>query len=88
MPDNDSPQLRRAFTAPRPVPITVAQIAAIAAAHGVPDGPVVPIESIGIINSVYLLGDRFVLRAPETIPATSRRLGVKHSPFPLQSMPG
>jgi hygromycin-B 7''-O-kinase len=46
----------------------VAQIAAIAAAHGVPDGPLVPIESIGIINSVYLLGDRFVLRVSRDHP--------------------
>ena len=46
----------------------MAQIAAIAAAHGVPDGPLVPIESIGNINSVYLLGDRFVLRVSRHHP--------------------
>ena len=68
MPDNDSPQPRRAFAPPRPIPITPAQVAAIAAAHGVPNGPLEPIESIGIINSVYLLGERFVLRVRRDHP--------------------
>lgn len=64
MTNNGSPQPRRAFTPPRPIPISLTQVAEIAAAHGVPNGPLQPIESIGIINSVYLLGDRFVLRVP------------------------
>ena len=43
-------------------------MAAIAAAHGIPNGPLEPVESIGIINSVYVLGDRFVLRVPRDHP--------------------
>jgi len=66
--DSNSPQQRRAFTPPRPIPINAAQVAAIAAAHGIPNAPLVTIESIGIINSVYLLGDQFVLRVPRDHP--------------------
>ncbi len=52
----------------RPILITTVQIAAIAAAHGVPIVPFEPMDSIGIINSVYKLGERFVLRVPRDDP--------------------
>ena len=68
MPDIDSSQGRRPFAAPRPIPITPVHVAAIAAAHGVPNGPLEPVDSIGIINSVYVLGRRFVLRVPRDNP--------------------
>jgi hygromycin-B 7''-O-kinase len=68
LPKSDSPAQQRASAAPRPIPVTTVQIAAIAAAHGVPNGPFEPIDSIGIINSVYKLGERFVLRVPRDHP--------------------
>jgi len=68
LPNSESPAQQRASAAPRPIPITTAQVAAIAAAHGVPSGPLEPIESIGIINSVYKLGERLVLRVPRDHP--------------------
>ena len=68
MPSNESPQGRRAFTPPRRIPITPVQVAAIAAALGIPNAPLEPIESIGIINSVYRLGDSLILRVPRDHP--------------------
>lgn len=53
---------------PRPVPISLRQAAEIAAVLGVPSGPFQPIESIGIINSVYLLAEGLVLRVPRDHP--------------------
>ncbi len=50
------------------MPITRVQLAAIAATHGVPDSPLEPVKSIGIINSVYLFAERFVLRVPRDHP--------------------
>jgi hygromycin-B 7''-O-kinase len=46
------------------VPITPSQLAAIAAAHGIPNHPIQPVDSNGIINSVYLWGERYALRVP------------------------
>lgn len=68
MPKSDFPAQQLASAAPRPIPITTAQLAAIAAAHDVPSGPLEPIDSIGIINSVYRLGECFVLRVPRDHP--------------------
>jgi hypothetical protein len=65
---SDFPAQQRASAAPRAIPITTAQLAAIAAAHGLPSGPLEPLDSIGIINSVYKLGERFVLRVPRDHP--------------------
>lgn len=73
MPSNNSPQGRGAFTPPRPIPITPLQVAAITAALGVPKVPLEPIESIGIINSVYRLGDRLILRVPRDHPGHVRQ---------------
>jgi len=66
--ENVSEQVRPASTAPPAVPITTRQLAAISAAHRVPNGPIEPVDSIGIINSLYLWGDRYVLRVPRDHP--------------------
>ena len=64
MANSDQGQIRPAGTAPRPVPVNRAALARMASTHGVPIGPLEPIEPAGIINSVYRLGGRFVLRVP------------------------
>jgi aminoglycoside phosphotransferase (APT) family kinase protein len=49
---------------PDPIPLSIATVRAIAARHGLGDRAVTPLDGMGIINTVYLLGGDLVLRVP------------------------
>lgn len=53
---------------PDPTPVTEAAIAAICARHGLPDGPARQLPSLGLTNTVYLLGEDIILRVPRDHP--------------------
>jgi aminoglycoside phosphotransferase (APT) family kinase protein len=59
---------------PRRVAITPGQVAAIGRAHGIAGTRFEPLESIGIINSIYLFGDHAVLRVPRDHPGHVRQV--------------
>ena len=59
---------------PRPVPITPTQVEAIARAHGIAGTRFEPVESVGIINSIYVFGDDAVLRVPRDHPDHVRQI--------------
>ena len=53
---------------PDPVPISAETLATIRARHGLPDAPARQLPSLGITNTIYLLGEEVILRVPRHHP--------------------
>ncbi len=53
---------------PDPVPVSADALAAIRIRSGLPDGPARQLPSLGITNTIYLLGEGVILRVPRDHP--------------------
>jgi hygromycin-B 7''-O-kinase len=61
--------MEHALVIPDAVPISDDAVRAIGARHNLRFAGMTPLENVGIINSIYLLGDEYVLRVPRDHPA-------------------
>jgi aminoglycoside phosphotransferase (APT) family kinase protein len=73
---------------PAPVPVSVDAFAAVADRHNVNFDSSEPCPTIGIINSVYYLGDDFVLRVPRNHPAHVSQVRREAIAIPLANAVG